>query len=106
MAEEDRPAQDSNEDEDEYGERLYHWEKEVRKAVQPEPGIFKPPKNPQNPEKLFDIWERCQQRGIRVIVKLANIELSPENPEYPGGSWHVEGQLVREASGRLDDPMD
>ncbi|KAL9015696.1 MAG: hypothetical protein Q9185_006922 [Variospora sp. 1 TL-2023] len=29
---------------------------------------------------------------LQIIVKLANIHLSPENPEYPGGSWHVEGQ--------------
>jgi hypothetical protein len=28
-----------------------------------------------------------------VIVKLANIELTPEKPTYPGGSWHIEGQL-------------
>ncbi|KAL3467016.1 hypothetical protein BJX64DRAFT_284164 [Aspergillus heterothallicus] len=33
-------------------------------------------------------WHRLQ-----VIVKLANIELTPEKPEYAGGSWHVEGQL-------------
>jgi hypothetical protein len=26
-------------------------------------------------------------------VKLANIELTPEKPEYEGGAWHVEGQL-------------
>ena len=30
-------------------------------------------------------------RTLQVIVKLANIELKPENPRYPGGSWHVEG---------------
>ncbi|CAE6436243.1 unnamed protein product [Rhizoctonia solani] len=30
-------------------------------------------------------------RTIQVVVKLANIYLTPENPEYPGGSWHVEG---------------
>ena len=29
---------------------------------------------------------------VQVIVKLANIVLTPENPEYPGGTWHVEGQ--------------
>ncbi|ODV58248.1 DUF4246 domain-containing protein ASCRUDRAFT_9517 [Ascoidea rubescens DSM 1968] len=28
---------------------------------------------------------------LKVIVKLANIELTPENPTYNGGSWHVEG---------------
>ncbi|KAG9027586.1 hypothetical protein FS837_004221, partial [Tulasnella sp. UAMH 9824] len=32
-----------------------------------------------------------QGRIVQVIVKLANIHLTPEKPEYPGGSWHVEG---------------
>ncbi|KAG7405501.1 hypothetical protein ACKAV7_013767 [Fusarium commune] len=30
---------------------------------------------------------------IQVIVKMANIHLTPEKPTYDGGSWHVEGQL-------------
>ncbi|OHW91230.1 DUF4246 domain-containing protein [Colletotrichum incanum] len=30
---------------------------------------------------------------IQVIVKLANIHLTPEKPTYDGGSWHIEGQL-------------
>ncbi|KAM0428277.1 hypothetical protein ACHAPT_007178 [Fusarium lateritium] len=29
----------------------------------------------------------------QVIVKLANIHLTPEKPKYDGGSWHIEGQL-------------
>jgi len=28
---------------------------------------------------------------IQCIIKLANIVLTPEEPEYPGGKWHVEG---------------
>ena len=28
-----------------------------------------------------------------LYFRLANIELSPESPEYEGGTWHVEGQL-------------
>lgn len=31
-------------------------------------------------------------RSLQVIVKLANIVLTPEKPEYPGGKWHVEGK--------------
>ncbi|KAH7129543.1 hypothetical protein B0J13DRAFT_453387 [Dactylonectria estremocensis] len=31
-------------------------------------------------------------KRIQVIVKLANIHLTPEKPSYDGGSWHVEGQ--------------
>ncbi|KAI9219602.1 hypothetical protein BC828DRAFT_406568, partial [Blastocladiella britannica] len=30
-------------------------------------------------------------RQCQVIVKLANIHLTPEDPEYAGGSWHIEG---------------
>jgi hypothetical protein len=29
---------------------------------------------------------------IQCIVKLANIILTPDKPEYDGGSWHVEGR--------------
>lgn len=29
--------------------------------------------------------------NVQVIVKIANIVLTPEKPDYPGGSWHVEG---------------
>jgi hypothetical protein len=39
-----------------------------------------------------------KNKGIQVIVKLANIHLTPEKPEYGGGTWHVEGQLVRASS--------
>jgi hypothetical protein len=30
---------------------------------------------------------------LKVIVKLADIELTPEKPSYAGGSWHVEGTI-------------
>lgn len=32
-------------------------------------------------------------KNLKVIVKMANIELTPENPLYAGGSWHVEGTI-------------
>ena len=32
-----------------------------------------------------------KDRTLQVIVKLANIILTPEKPHYPGGKWHVEG---------------
>ena len=31
---------------------------------------------------------------IQCIIKLANIVLTPERPEYTGGKWHVEGLRV------------
>ncbi|RGP77846.1 hypothetical protein FLONG3_4022 [Fusarium longipes] len=30
---------------------------------------------------------------LQVIVKLANIHLTPEKPNYDGDSWHIEGHL-------------
>ncbi|KAM0486638.1 hypothetical protein ACHAP7_002441 [Fusarium lateritium] len=33
------------------------------------------------------------KKEIQVIVKLANIHLTPEQPKYNGGSWHTEGLL-------------
>ncbi|GAB1205593.1 hypothetical protein APSETT445_004271 [Aspergillus pseudonomiae] len=36
---------------------------------------------------------KFQKTGLQIIVKLANIELTPEKSEYHGGSWHVQGQL-------------
>ncbi|KAJ7982965.1 hypothetical protein DFH06DRAFT_1466913, partial [Mycena polygramma] len=32
-------------------------------------------------------------KTIQCIIKLANIHLTAENPEYKGGSWHVEAML-------------
>ncbi|TMW64923.1 hypothetical protein Poli38472_009090 [Pythium oligandrum] len=29
--------------------------------------------------------------SVQVIVKIAEIHLTPEKPAYPGGSWHIEG---------------
>ena len=42
---------------------------------------------------LVDLRRDYGQSGLQVIVKLANIHLTPEKPRYEGGSWHIEGQL-------------
>lgn len=41
------------------------------------------------PEKITQVTLR--DSTLQVIVKIAEIILTPENPTYPGGSWHVEG---------------
>ena len=33
--------------------------------------------------------ERCREKGLQVIVKMASIELTPDKPEFPMGGWHV-----------------
>ena len=58
---------------------------------QPEPEKFK---TPIEPDPTINLKEEYANSGLQIIVKLANIHLTPENPSYEGGSWHVEGQLV------------
>ncbi|KAG9098376.1 hypothetical protein FS749_003959 [Ceratobasidium sp. UAMH 11750] len=41
--------------------------------------------------EMCGTWYSLRGRTIQVIVKLANIHLTPEKPEYAGGSWHIEG---------------
>ncbi|KAH8809576.1 hypothetical protein DL96DRAFT_1821843 [Flagelloscypha sp. PMI_526] len=43
-------------------------------------------------EKKFRVVE-LKGRTLQVIVKLANIHLTPEKLKYNGGNWHVEGML-------------
>ncbi|CAK4080887.1 unnamed protein product [Aphanomyces euteiches] len=50
---------------------------------------------PQLPSS-FDYQQEYPRRplsgkNLQVIVKIASIELTPDNPKYAGGSWHVEG---------------
>ena len=58
---------------------------------QPEPDVFKPP---TESDPVLNLKEQYPEGGLQIIVKLANIQLTPENPSYEGGSWHIEGQLV------------
>ena len=39
-----------------------------------------------------------RNKTVQVIVKLANIVLTPEKPEYAGGTWHVEGECCDQSS--------
>lgn len=93
MSDSETPQQGEDEDEDDYYERRSAWEDSVRRIILPEPGEFKSSDVPI-PEKVVDLKKDYSSTGLQIIVKLANIHLTPEKPEYSGGSWHVEGQLV------------
>ena len=99
LSDSEGPQQLLGEDEDAYWERREEWTQAMREAnlVMPEPGEFSPLEDPPK----FGLREVFggRKRGLQVIVKLANIELTPEKPRYEGGSWHVEGQMV---GGRLN----
>ncbi|KAJ5175857.1 uncharacterized protein N7482_001734 [Penicillium canariense] len=87
---EDEPHMGDDEDDEEYYERSTAWWK-ARRIIQPEPEEFKPPNFDRS--NLVDLQEGFSKQGLQVIVKLANIELTTDKPEYAGGSWHIEGQL-------------
>ncbi|KAL1977716.1 hypothetical protein VTN31DRAFT_575 [Thermomyces dupontii] len=83
------PSDDS--DWEAFEERLSAWE-ESRQIVQPEPEkTFSP--TPISVDLRERFGETSGGKGLQVIVKLANIELTPEKPYYEGGTWHIEGQL-------------
>ncbi|KAJ3118951.1 hypothetical protein HDU96_005188 [Phlyctochytrium bullatum] len=42
-------------------------------------------------EQLENRLMPLRGRQLQVIVKAASIHLTPENPRYPGGGWHLEG---------------
>jgi hypothetical protein len=88
----------------EYHRRWEEWKNGPRTIVKPEPGQFVPPTviqvdtvpDSNHDERQVDLKREFGERGLQIIVKLANIHLTPEKPHYTGGTWHVEGQLVRD----------
>lgn len=83
--------EDEELDEDLYYQRLGEWEKSGP-IILPEPDEFKPVCFP--PGNRINLRENFPGTKLQVIVKLANIELTPEKRAYEGGSWHLEGSLV------------
>ncbi|KAF8630929.1 hypothetical protein AX17_005286 [Amanita inopinata Kibby_2008] len=104
---EGRPKYQLGDDADAFEERLQEWElNHPRQAIKPEPEPFKRPDTVGyhdrltaadseylNPERMVNLRRDYGEHGLQVIVKLANIHLTPDKPEYEGGTWHVEGQL-------------
>jgi hypothetical protein len=84
----DEGSQEENEDSqnEEEGSQNDDYDddkRKERKLIHPDVPEFESPKAP----KMITL----QGRQLQVIVKLANIILTPEKPSYPGGVWHVEG---------------
>ena len=75
---------------DAYGEKVEAW-KSARPILQPEPETFEPYETDEVSTVNIQSDFGYPDRRIQVIVKLANIYLTPESPNYKGGSWHVEG---------------
>ncbi len=88
------PHKSSYSDDGAYAEAMSAWEEaqeqwwRTRRPVVPDAPVFTPPKVPGDSDRVD-----LRGRGLQVIVKLATIHLTPDKPEYSGGSWHVEGMV-------------
>ncbi|MET7530374.1 DUF4246 domain-containing protein [Streptomyces goshikiensis] len=93
-SEPERPEKSSYGDDETYAEAVRTWELalddwwENRSPVIPDAPDFTPPERPGASDRVD-----LRGRRLQVIVKLATIHLTPDKPEYPGGSWHVEGMM-------------
>lgn len=93
-SEPEHPDKAAYSDDEAYTEALRAYERaqddwwENRRPVVPDAPAFTAPGLPD-----ADARVDLRGRGLQVIVKLATIHLTPEKPEYPGGSWHVEGMM-------------
>ncbi|QRV77269.1 hypothetical protein RhiJN_05284 [Ceratobasidium sp. AG-Ba] len=85
--EDSEPEYEDYDDDNEYDQAHEAWS--ARRLVSP------PDVNPKGyvPGKFELRYTSYELAGktIQVIVKLANIHLTPDKPTYGGGSWHVEG---------------
>jgi hypothetical protein len=88
------PDKSSYGDDEAYAEARRVWEQaqddwwENRRPIIPDAPAFTPPELPDDSARVD-----LRGRRLQVIVKLATIHLTPDKPEYPGGSWHVEGMM-------------
>ncbi|GAA2280980.1 hypothetical protein GCM10010415_57140 [Streptomyces atrovirens] len=86
----DEPVEPDGDDDDAYDAyeaAMDEWW-ENRRPVVPDAPAFTPPEPPDDSGRVD-----LRGRRLQVIVKLATIHLTPDKPEYQGGSWHVEGML-------------
>ncbi|MEU5752963.1 DUF4246 domain-containing protein [Streptomyces sp. NPDC047829] len=93
-SEPEHPDRAAYSDAEAYAEALRAWEVaqddwwENRRPVLPDAPAFTPPESPDEDARVS-----LRGRRLQVIVKLATVHLTPDRPEYAGGSWHVEGML-------------
>ncbi|KAF2446778.1 hypothetical protein P171DRAFT_429725 [Karstenula rhodostoma CBS 690.94] len=65
----------------------------TRTVIHPEPGTSKSYAQWKSSHAPQSIEDEFRAHGLQVIVKLSSIELTPEKPDYAGGSWHLECML-------------
>lgn len=82
-----RPRQPEDASFDEEAEDT-EWYAATHPPAQPEPDSYK---YVGRDDFSFGPW--FDEQNLQVIVKVFNVHLTPENPTYDGGPWHVEGLL-------------
>lgn len=84
-----------------YDNAREEWDRTHRVLVQPEPQPYAKRTQPAQseessvftPRKHVNLRSDFADDGLQITVKLADIHLTPEKPNYEGGSWHIEGSL-------------
>ena len=86
----------------EYDPPYQSWSYGHREEYEASPDAWRAKYNPRIPDakkrysgdlKVMGNQVSLKGRILQVIVKLVNVLLTPDEPEYPGGNWHVEGLL-------------
>ena len=88
-------SSDEDVDEDDNDDEEEDDEEEPWEVILPDPDPFDAANHKLPTPPDFKQLYGEKGRTLQVIVKLANIELTPEKPRYEGGTWHVEGKQVR-----------
>jgi primase-polymerase (primpol)-like protein len=82
----DEEDEDDDDDSDNGREECYK-----RKYIMvPEPDPYMRRQRKPDDEDVSNFEWTFSGESLQVIIKLASIHLTPEKPEYGGGSWHVE----------------
>lgn len=91
-----RPKKEEKDLNDEDFEEDYEWYYRTHPVARPEPPSelngWALSFAPEDMNKEGGLLHEANNK-LQVIVKLANIQLTPDKPTYDGGSWHIEGQL-------------
>ncbi|KAI9930716.1 hypothetical protein MW887_011472 [Aspergillus wentii] len=90
-----RTLQEARDQDLTYTDGFVDWFEQNRVLIQLEPEHFRSREDwrEQTKPRVVDLQKDFAKSGLQVIFKLANIHLTPEGPEYTGGSWHIEGAL-------------
>lgn len=80
-------------DSDDSDYRVWYDNNKILIQIEPQPFKSRQMAESEPDHRPVDLQKDFHDSGLQVIFKLANIHLTPEEPDYDGGSWHIEGAL-------------